>query len=181
MRSAERFLKAAYLFPLVVGTSDGILSALTLATGRMVDAGQSIGYSLGFRISLAAALSGMFVFFAAEYTRLRLELLHAARQLNLTSHGRLATTRLGHKVWRETLASSVVASACGFLGALFPLLFASLAPSAPWTAILAAIAALGGLGTLLGATVQGSSIRWAVSLMLCGAVLSFAGAQLRVI
>jgi len=60
------------------------------------------------------ALSGAFVFFIAEYARVRDELVHAERQLNLTSHGRFAASRLGQTVFRETLRKMVTASVCGF-------------------------------------------------------------------
>ncbi|HEY7536057.1 MAG TPA: hypothetical protein VH878_08950, partial [Thermodesulfobacteriota bacterium] len=78
-----------YVFALVIGLVDGILTALTLAGGKVLNTRDSIETTLVLRISMAAALSGAFIFFVAEYVRLRGELVHAERHLNLTSHGHL--------------------------------------------------------------------------------------------
>jgi hypothetical protein len=86
----------------VIGPVDGILTALTLAAARILTPDQPIDISLALRIALAASLSGGFVFFVAEYARLRGELVHAARHLNLASTGRLATSHLGQEVLRES-------------------------------------------------------------------------------
>ena len=115
-------IQARALFPLVIGPVDGILTALTLAAGRILTPDQPIDISLALRIALAASLSGGFVFFVAEYARLRGELVHAARHLNLASTGRLATSRLGQEVLRESVLGTVIAAATGFGGALLPLI-----------------------------------------------------------
>ena len=60
--------------------------------------GQPIDLSLAVRIALAVSLSGGFLIFVAEYARLRGELIHAERHLNLSRAGRLATTKLGKDV-----------------------------------------------------------------------------------
>ncbi|WP_213069428.1 hypothetical protein [Methylomicrobium album] len=80
---------------LVAGWRDGILTALTLASGRLLDADTPIDAGLALRVATAAAVSGGFILFVAHYAELRSELIHAERQLNLRSHGCLAATRLG--------------------------------------------------------------------------------------
>jgi predicted membrane protein (TIGR00267 family) len=126
----------------VIGPVDGILTALTLAAGRILTPDQPIDISLALRIALAASLSGGFVFFVAEYARLRGELVHAARHLNLASTGRLATSHLGQEVLRESVLGTVIAAATGFGGALLPLILGAAFSTISWMTIAIAIAVL---------------------------------------
>ncbi len=60
--------------------------------------GESIfDFNLAIRVATAALVSGGFVFFVAKYAELRGQLIQAEKELNLTSHGKLATTTLGKK------------------------------------------------------------------------------------
>ncbi|HEU4742618.1 MAG TPA: hypothetical protein VFS50_13575 [Meiothermus sp.] len=78
-------------FSVVLGMTDGILTALTLATGRMLNSEEPLSLSLALRISSVSLLTSLFMFFAAEYARLRGELVQAAKQLNLSARGQLTT------------------------------------------------------------------------------------------
>jgi hypothetical protein len=165
-------------FPFVIGVTDGILTALTLAAGRIFERSQPLTIGLAFRISGAASLSGRFVFFTAEYIRLRGELLRSERQLNLTSGGRLAATRLGRAVLLETLASAVVSSVCNFLGALIPLIAGTVVA---WLAIVIAVSFLAALGVGAGRAVHGSSSVWALALVIAGGIPTIAGIKFRIV
>lgn len=180
MYSARLFL-IRYLFALVVGLTDGVLTALTLASGRLFAATGSITIGLSFRIAIAASLSGMFIFFTAEYARLRGELVHAAKQLNLASHGHLATTQLGKAVRHDAASAALVSSACNFCGAIFPLLVGVVFPVPRWLPIATAIAALGILGAALANTVYGNVIRWSVALMISGAISACIGIRIHIV
>jgi predicted membrane protein (TIGR00267 family) len=169
------------LFALVIGLVDGILTALTLAAGRVVSASAPIDVSLALRISAGASLSGAFIFFTAEYARLRGDLAHAERQLMLTPRGRMAATKLGGAVFRETVTGTTISSICSFLGALLPLAMGSLIPGRSWFAIATAIFALGLLGLGLARLVYGNPFRWAVILVIAGAVLSLIGMKLHIV
>ncbi len=181
MRLLARLFRREYTFALVIGCTDGILTALTLAAGRVVSSHDPIDLNLALRISAASSLSGMFIFFTAEYARLRTELVRAERQLNFTSHGRLAATQLGKAVFRDTLWAAAISNVCSFLGALFPLLSGFLLPRPSWLAIVTAILALGVLGAGIAHTVYGNLMRWAVALMVAGVVLSLVGMELHIV
>ena len=77
-------------FAIIIGLTDGILTALILAFGHLV-AGTRPTVGLSLRIAVGSAICGVFVFFTAEYARLRGELLTAERQLNFSSHGQFVT------------------------------------------------------------------------------------------
>jgi predicted membrane protein (TIGR00267 family) len=174
------FFRREHTFALLIGVVDGILTALTLAAGRVVSASNPIDAALALRIPVASALSGAFVFFVAEYARIRGELVRAERQLNLTTHGRLATTQLGRAVLHETAGATVVSVVCNFLGASIPLITAAMIPGAPWLSIAVANVVLGALGLGIARAIYGSAIRWAVMLMLAGSLLTLVGIELRI-
>ena len=71
---------------ITAGLVDGILNALTLASGRLLatDAPGATA-DLAFRVGAASALTTIFVFFVAHYAELRAELARAERELNLLS------------------------------------------------------------------------------------------------
>jgi predicted membrane protein (TIGR00267 family) len=167
-------------FPLVVGPIDGILTALTLAAGRISAAEQPIDISLAVRIGLAASLSGGFVFFVAEYARRRGELVHAERHLNLSSAGQLAASKLGRAVLLESLWGTLIAALTSLAGAMLPLSLGAAAPHLPWITIAVAIAALGAFGTAISRAVQGRPLYWALALMGTGGLLTVAGVLLHV-
>ncbi|MCZ2076237.1 MAG: hypothetical protein LC130_14695 [Bryobacterales bacterium] len=174
-------LRREYAFALVVGVCDGILTALTLAAGRVISSQEPLRIQLALRIATASALAGTFVFFTAEYSKLRGELVHAERELSLTEHGRLAASRLGRAVLKEGLEKAGLSSVCNFAGALFPLALGAILPGPAWLAIAAAIIALGLLGTAIAHSVHGNHFRWAIGLMAAGGILTLAGLHLHVV
>jgi len=168
-------------FPYVLGMVDGMLTALTLATGRVIGGNEHLDGLLAIRISAASALSGAFVFFAAEYTRLRGRLARAERQLSLQKAGYLASTRLGRWALMQATSGAVASSGCNFLGALLPLLGGALLPGPAWLPVALTLAALGILGFVLAHTVQGNSARWVLGLLFIGGVLALVGLKLHVV
>ena len=173
-----RTATGTWLLPVGLGTSDGILTALVLASASLVRGIGSMTFGLAGRVSTAALITAAFTYFVADYANLRSQLRRAEHQLNITTAGRLATSRLGRRIRRDALRSTVLAGACSFLGALIPLLLAAALPSCPWIALVAAICALGGLGLVLAHAVDGGRCRWAMLTMLSGLVLAVIGAQL---
>jgi predicted membrane protein (TIGR00267 family) len=181
MKRRARTFGHQHVLPIVLGLTDGILTALTLVAGRLVAASGSITLGLALRIAAAAAVSSAFILFVARYAELRGELVRAERQLNLTARGRLATTRLGYAVLREAMAAASVASVCSLLGALVPLVAGMVIPGPAWLAIIAAIGALGGVGAGLGRALYGSVGRWALAMVVAGLIVSAAGAKLHIV
>jgi VIT1/CCC1 family predicted Fe2+/Mn2+ transporter len=164
-----------------MGLSDGILTALTLAAGRLTSASEPLTLGLTFRVAAAALISGAFVFFVGRYSELRGQLIHAESQLNLTVHGQFAAGRLGHAVLIEAIRAAGLSSFASFVGALFPLVVAVLIPSFRLASVVSALLVLAGLGIGLGYSLHGSYLRWSMGLVIGGALLTVAGAHLRII
>jgi VIT1/CCC1 family predicted Fe2+/Mn2+ transporter len=163
---------------LVLGTSDGTLTALTLGAGRLVGGGDSIDLELVVRIALAATATGGFVLFVARYAELRRSLVHAERQLSMRSH--LAATALGRRVLVESVQAAAVAAAATLGGAFLPLAIGMLASPATWTAIVAAIVELAVLGVLIARAVAGTPWRWASVMVASGFAMAMLGSVLHI-
>jgi len=181
MRLWTWLVKPKNRLDLVAGLCDGILSALILAAGRMLNPGLPTSLGLALRVAAAAAISGAFIFFVAHYAELRGELVQAEKHLNLRPHGRLVTSRLGRVVLFESTEGALIASACSFCGALLPLVFGVFLPNPRWLAVAVALSALALLGIFLARTVHGSPFSWAVGLLLGGGILTWVGAKLHII
>lgn len=163
----------------VAGLIDGILTALALAAGRLVHTdGEGATLSLALRVSVAAGVTTIFVFFVAHYAEVRLELIRHERELNFTEHGRLAATNLGRRVFLESLYKALVASAFSLIGALFPLLLCAFLPTPRWLGLVITILALGILGAILAKSFYGSPLRWGICLLIGGIALAFVGMKL---
>lgn len=154
MRPFAWLLHPRHRLDLVAGCCDGILTALTLASGRLLNAETPIDAGLG--VATAATVSGGFILFFAHYAELRSELIHAERQLDLRSHGRLAATHLGHTALRKAVVGALIAGGCSFCGALLPLLLGAFMPRVSWSAIVVALGVLTLLGGVLDKAVHGS-------------------------
>jgi hypothetical protein len=166
----------------VAGLIDGILNALALAAGRLVHSGgEGATLSLAIRVSIAAGATTIFVFFVAHYAQLRLELVRHERELNFTTHGRLAATALGRRVFFESLYKALLAAGFSVAGALFPLVICALFPSPAWLGLGITIVALGGLGGMLAKTFYGSPWVWSIALFIGGVALTFIGMELNLV
>jgi len=106
--------------------------------------------------------------------------VHAERQLNLMSYGHFASTRLGRAALHSAFAGALIVSICSFFGALIPLMISALLPTPTWLGIATAIGTLALLGIFLARAVYGSPIRWALALVVVGALLSFIGVKLEI-
>ena len=159
------------------GFIDGILTALTLTSGRLLKS-ETASLGLALRVAAATGLTTLFVFFVAHYAELRGEISHAERELNLLSHGKLAGGALGRQATREALAGSVLAGFCGLVGAFAPLVLSYLLPTPVWLGLALSIVLLGILGALLARSFYGGGALWSVILMLGGVLLTWIGMQL---
>lgn len=170
------------LFALLLGLIDGILTVLALVTGHVLkDGAPPITLPLSLKVAFATAVSGACIYFFSEYSRQRHRLIHAEQQLNLATHGKLATTRLGKQLLRETLWGVLVSSVFNFTGAILPLGTAMLFPQHQWIAILIALLMLLLLGMGIACLVYGSIIAWSFSLAIAGAVVAYIGYKLNVV
>lgn len=167
--------------PILIGFVDGMLTALTLAAGKLLEVESTITFSLALRVALASLVSSGFVFFVAKYSELRGQLIHAEKQLNLTSSGKLASTRLGRKVLNQSSSDALISGLSGFLGAFLPLISAILVPEYPWFAIAFSSFILAILGFILGNAVGRKPIIWSLMLALGGLVVSLIGYLLHIV
>jgi VIT1/CCC1 family predicted Fe2+/Mn2+ transporter len=184
MKIMQRLFGGGVLMPVVFGLSDGILTALTLSAGRLVNANENLTVGLATRIAVAALVSGAFVFFVSNYSRLRGELIRAETQLSLISHGQFAASRLGRAVLLEALGATILSSGSSFVGALIPLLTGAYLQGLRWAAIstsLVSLGILGFLGLVLAHIVHGRYWLWCMTLICGGIVILLIGLKLRIV
>lgn len=163
------------------GLVDGILNALTLAAGKLLDVhGGGATLELAVRVGAATALTTVFVFFVAHYAELRAELVRAERELNLLSHGRLAASRLGRRAARDALTSALLAAGCGLIGSMAPLLLCTVLPGPRWIGLAVTVGLLGVLGALLAKSFYGSPWLWGALIMCGGVALTYVGVRLHI-
>lgn len=115
------------------------------------------------RVGVFALATAAFVLYFARYAESRTELVRQARQLNLSSHGHLASTKLGRAVLREAVGDAAIANVTSFLGAILPLSVASALPNESWLAIVVAVMLLAALRTVVAAVIHGQVVYWAIS------------------
>jgi VIT1/CCC1 family predicted Fe2+/Mn2+ transporter len=164
------------MFATALGVSDGILNALTLASARVLR-GVGLDLELGVRVGVVAFSSAVVTLFVAEYAQNRLELVRAERQLMFTRSGRLAATHLGRAVLRDAAVVAGVAGLSSFAGAALPLVVGAVLPKATWIALVASVAVLGALGTVLSLQVGGRRLVWTLGLVLAGIAVTIIGVQ----
>jgi VIT1/CCC1 family predicted Fe2+/Mn2+ transporter len=174
-------LRRREAFAVVLGLTDGMLTALTLAAGRMVRSQSGFSISLAARVAVASAVAGGVVFFTAELARRNQELAHAERELNLLSHGRLATTRLGHFVLIESSTAAFTVTGSNFLGALLPFLAGLIFRRFAWAPIVFTLLLLGALGAIIAKATYRSRALWITGLMVAGVVLAGLGVWLQIV
>jgi|SRR5579875_1446076 predicted membrane protein (TIGR00267 family) len=168
------------LFNVALGLIDGLLTALVLTAGVLLHGTAKVGMDQAVRVSLAAGLSGLFTVFVSDYARLRGELSHAARELNLVSVRPLLASRLSGKVRRQAALDALTTTACSFVGAMIPLAAAAIWPVSS-AAFIAASIALVSIGFVLGRVVGGPALLWAALLLVGGSAIAVAGVWLDVV
>lgn len=174
-------LRALLLLPLVLGVTDGILNALTLSAGAIVrGGGDEITILLAIRVGIAALVTAAFTVFVADYAERRSRLVRASRELNLTGPGRLAASNLGKEAIKESAVAMAVAAGASLVGAALPLLIGATLPGPSWIILALAIGALGALGWVLATLMVAHRIRWAVAMLIGGAIVTCVGIGLQI-
>ncbi|MBC3843299.1 hypothetical protein GXW82_33070 [Streptacidiphilus sp. 4-A2] len=167
--------------PLVLGLTDGLLNALTLASASLWGTGAAVSVQLAARVGCASLVTAAFTVFVADYAERRAHLIRAARELNLTRKGQLAATRLGRLAVMRALRAMAVACLASFLGAALPLALGALLPGPRWIVALLAIAALAVLGALLARILAGRPGVWALAMGCGGAAVTAVGTWLHIV
>ena len=173
-----RLARAVPVLPLVLGITDGILNALTLAGGAILRSADGVSVSLALRVGCAALITAAFTMFIADYAERRAQLVRASRQLNLTEPGRLATTRLGRQAARESAIAMLVAAVASLIGATAPLLVGEALPGPSWLVLVLTVLALGLLGWILATILVARRWRWAALMTIGGAAVAAIGVLL---
>ncbi|NLU76684.1 hypothetical protein HCC61_29370 [Streptomyces sp. HNM0575] len=180
MNDALRRWAVRTRLPLVLGLTDGLLTALTLSADSLTSSGAGVDLFLSVRVGCVALVTSAFTVFVADYAERRAELTRASEQLNLTRRGQLATTRLGRLARYRALTASLVASTSGFLAAALPLMVGALIPGPAWGVIVVVVAALMALGAVLARILAGSTGRWVLAMGLGGVAITWIGIQLHI-
>lgn len=180
MSGRVRRLVARSQLPLVLGLMDGLLNALTLTAASLVGGGSPVTYQLALRVGAVALATSAFAVFVADYAERRSYLVRASKELNLTARGHLATTRLGHLALERSLLATALACTASFAGAALPLLVGAAAPGASWIVAVLAVAALTGLGAILGRLFADRPGRWAAALGCGGVAVTWLGVWLHI-
>lgn len=181
MRVPWRSIGKRLLLPVTMGLTDGILTALTLTASSLTSNQPHVTISIALRVAGVAFFSGAFVCFVTKYAEFRQELVHSERELSLLAHGKLAVGYLGRAALREAGFATLLSSSAAFLGALGPLVVATMFPHDPWTSVVAALIALGLLGVALAKALYGNMLRWAIALIIGGGLLTVIGIHLDIV
>ncbi|EFK36125.1 MULTISPECIES: hypothetical protein [Chryseobacterium] len=170
------------LFALLLGLIDGILTVLALVTGHVLTSeGMPITLSLALKVAFATTVSGAFIYFFSEYSRQHTHLIHAEKQLNLASHGKLATTQLGKRILKDSLRGVIISSICNFSSAMIPMIVALIFPTMQWIALIIALIMLVTVGIGIAHLTYGSATKWSISLLAAGCFVAYIGYKLNVI
>ena len=162
------------------GLIDGILNALILSARVLVDKSHLNAAFIG-RVSAVAGLTTIVVFFIAHYAETRAELVRAEKQLNLTSHGYLAASRLGTLALVSSIKGAVIAAVCSTLGATVPLVLSLILVGPEALSISANLVLLAVLGAALAKSFHGSVAFWAITVAVVGAIFTWAGVALNLV
>lgn len=172
----RRVAVAIPTLPLVLGVTDGMLNALTLAGGALFHDGEhGVTLLLALRVGIATLVTATFTMFVADYAERRTSLVRASRQLNLTARGQLAATNLGRQALRESLLAMTVAALASLAGAFLPLALGASLPGPTWIVVALTIGLLGLFGWLLGGILAGRRAIWAFAMTVGGAIVTVIG------
>lgn len=174
------FFKRDQLVPLLNGICYGLLTALAFAGGELFHGQKSIDFSLALHIAIATPFVSSFVAFIVNYTQERNELIRWEKQLNITSSGRLAATKLGKEVLLDVIKKTLLTFVFTFLGTLCTLSIIIFLPKNPLLIISFIVLLLGFLGNALSHIIYGNAIRWTVGFIIAGLLITYIGIILHI-
>ncbi|WP_241760306.1 hypothetical protein [Thermoplasma volcanium] len=172
-------MRGRTLFSVTLGLSDGIITALMIASARIAS-NTPVSLYEALRISFGSSLVGAFSYFVAEYSRLRGEIVRISRQLTMVSPWKLIHTRIGHSILIESLEGTTLSGFSGFAGALIPLASDVYLHQLGEVPFVISIAALSILGIGLARSISGHYATWALGMALLGVLMSYVGLILHI-
>ena len=173
-------MKNKYLFPVSIGLSDGIITALILASGGIIG-NTHINLYLAVKISFGSAFAGAFSYFIAQYAGLNEELHRTARQLHLKSTNYLLRGHLGSEIFIESIIGALIAAVFGFLGALIPLSSSLMIKNDIFIPLIFSYLSLAILGFFISKTTAGRAPFWITVMVTVGVIVTIAGYYLKLI
>lgn len=163
-----------YTFPVILGLTDGIITALMIATNEILVA-TTAQFGLFMRIALGSAAVGAVSFFMADYSTLKQDLVRLSKIVNPGTPLELLETQLGRRIVRESILKTLLSALSGFAGALIPLLPSELFVSNFWASLIIADLSLALLGVLVAKVQSGNYFFWPPLLASIGVVMMFIG------
>ncbi|MGW4349996.1 hypothetical protein ACWEL8_33625 [Streptomyces sp. NPDC004690] len=171
---------ASVRLPLVLGLTDGLLNALTLAAASLTGSGTPISWSLAGRVGVAALVTAAFTVMVADYAERRAHLVHVSEELSLSQSGRMAATHLGRLALLRSYGAALVACLTSFVGAALPLALGAVLPGPPWLVVILAVLALSALGAVLARFLAARPALWALTMAIGGVATTLIGIRLRI-
>ncbi len=163
-----------YTFPVILGLTDGIVTALMIATNEILTVTVP-EFNLYIRIALGSASVGAVSFFMADYSSLKQELVRLSKIVNPNTPFELLETQLGRRIVSESVEKTLLSALAGFGGALIPLALSSVFITQYWVSLLGADLSLALLGVLVARVQSGNYFFWPPLLASVGVVMMFIG------
>jgi len=163
-----------YIFPLIFGLTDGIVTSLMIATTIIINPGDGPTF-LFLRIAFGSASVGAISFFTADYATVKHNYLRISRQMN-PGHTRRV---LGSKLWKDMITDSILrtmtSTGSGFAGALIPLGLSIVFGHYYYLTFLSSVLILSILGIFLARVQEGNYIFWGTVMAAIGIVMIIIG------
>ena len=89
-------MRIDYVFPLTLGFTDGIITALMIASNLLLS-GVHLSYILALRISVGSASVGAFSYFIASFASNRAKLVRISKQINPSAPWKMVKGSLSNR------------------------------------------------------------------------------------
>lgn len=173
-------MKFSYIFPLSLGFTDGIITALMISSYLILnDIHMSISFA--FRISLGSAAVGTFSYFIASFASNRAELTRISKQMNPSRPTRKVSGALLSDAYLDALFGTVISGSSSFLGSMVPLGTFSLSGSNALMVVIVTEAALSLLGFSLSRSLKSNPIPWIFGMFAFGVVVMLIGFYVKIV
>lgn len=173
-------MKDKYIFPLIFGLTDGIVTSLMIATAILITP-QNGSTLLFLRIATGSASVGAISFFTADYATVKHNYIRISRQINPGQ----SRTSIGGKLWRSMVSESVLrtltSTGSGFIGALIPLSLSMIFGRDYFLTLLSSIIILSILGIFLARIQKGNYVFWTCVMAAIGIIMILIGKSVHIV
>ena len=172
-------MKFSYIFPVSLGFTDGIITALMISSYLILN-DRSMPVELALRISTGSAAVGTFSYFIASFASNRAELTRISKHMNPSRPSGKVSGSLLNDVYLDSLVGTVVSGASSFLGSMIPLGAYSLSSSRLIVLVVTQVS-LAVLGYSLSRTLKSNSVAWIAGMFAFGVVVILIGLYVKII